>query len=226
MKNGRIKRVYKYRSAEHGISNLTEKRLKVSTTADLNDPFDLCPLDTTNPDIERATRAICQHFNDKRGILCFSRNWDNLLLWSHYAASHTGVCLGFEVFEDGSTGNLDTDVLYQPSPLKISCPEDVDFDLANRMLRTKYESWSYEQEVRMFVGLEDPPDANGIHWISFDAHLVLKEVIVGARCSPADNQAIKAAVESYGGNVKCWWAAMRADAFSLVRLDHAPAWLE
>ena len=50
-----------------------------------------------------------------RAILCFSRNWDNLLLWSHYGDSHTGVCLGFDIAEGDPGANYDTDVLYQPN---------------------------------------------------------------------------------------------------------------
>jgi hypothetical protein len=43
------KRVYKFTAANYAISNLQNKRLKVSTIDDLNDPFDLCAVDTTNP---------------------------------------------------------------------------------------------------------------------------------------------------------------------------------
>ena len=54
--------------------------------------------------------------------------------------SHTGTCLGFDI-PDGSLGeNYDTDVLYQPNLLQIRGPEDVDFDLASRLHRTKHES--------------------------------------------------------------------------------------
>jgi len=34
---------------------------------------------------------------------------------------------------------------------------DVNFDFAQRILRTRYEVWSYEQELRIFVKLNDPP---------------------------------------------------------------------
>jgi hypothetical protein len=73
------KRVYKFRSAEFGLLNLKERRLKLSTIDDLNDPFDLCSLDTTDPAIEHALNAYIQHFRRTTGLLCFSRNWDNLL---------------------------------------------------------------------------------------------------------------------------------------------------
>ena len=74
------KRVYKFTSAQHGVSNLQNKRLKLSTIDELNDPFDLCPLDTTDPAISNAADAVITHFRKTAAILCFSRNWDNLLL--------------------------------------------------------------------------------------------------------------------------------------------------
>jgi hypothetical protein len=220
------KRVHKFTSAKYGISNLQNKRLKLSTINDLNDPFDLIPLDTTDPAISNAAEAVIEHFRKTMAILCFSRNWDNLLLWSHYGDSHTGICLGFDIPEGDSAADIDTDVIYQPNVLQIRCLEDVNFDLANRLLRTKHESWSYEQEVRMFVRLNDPPDAKGLNWIEFGPQLVLKEVIIGAQCSPRDSRDVEEAIKPYGDAVKCWWAGMRPDAFLLVKQDHPPYWHE
>lgn len=55
--------------------------MKLSTIDDLNDPFDLCPLDITNPAISNALDEVIKHFRQTAAILCFSRNWDNVLLW-------------------------------------------------------------------------------------------------------------------------------------------------
>src|SRR5437667_11515658 len=33
----------------------------------------------------------------KWGVLCLSRRRDDILMWSHYCASHTGFVLGFDV---------------------------------------------------------------------------------------------------------------------------------
>jgi hypothetical protein len=100
------KRVYKFTSARYGTSNLQNRRLKLSTIDDLNDPFDLCPLDTTDPAIEVAVNAVIGNFRRTTAILCFSRNWDNLLLWSHYGASHTGICLGFDIPDGDFDGRV------------------------------------------------------------------------------------------------------------------------
>jgi Protein of unknown function (DUF2971) len=220
------KRVYKFTAAKHGLSDLQNRHLKLSTVDDLNDPFDLCSLDTSNPAVEKALNALTVHLRRTTGLLCFSRNWDNLLLWSHYGASHTGLCLGFDI-PDGFPGcTYDTDVRYQPNLLQVNKPEDVNYDLANRLLRTKHESWSYEQEVRIFVRLNDPPDAEGLRWCDFGANLELKEVIAGAQCAPEDLKALAEVLKNYRGTVECCWAYMRQDAFLLVRHNFPPPWLE
>ena len=102
---------------------------------------------------------------------------------NHYAVSHTGLCLGFDI-PDASPA-YDIDVHYQPNVLQIKRRDDVNLDLVTRLLRTKHESWSYEQEVRVFVALNDPPDAKGLWWFDFGPQLDLREVIIGSQCSPA-----------------------------------------
>jgi hypothetical protein len=215
------KRIYKFTSARYGISNLQNKRLKLSTVDDLNDPFDLCPLDTSIPEIQQAANGITKYFREKIGIICFSRNWDNLLLWSHYGDSHTGVCFGFDIPDNAG---YDADVLYQPNLLQILRPENVNINLASRVFRTKHESWSYEQEVRLLVNLNGPPDMEGLRWIEFGSELILKEVIIGAQCSPKMSKELVEATRPYGDAVKCWWTGMRHDAFLLVRLEQPPDW--
>jgi hypothetical protein len=213
------KRVYKFMSVEYGISNLRDGRLKLSTINDLNDPFDLVAVNTTNPQIRKMIELHVQEFRAKNGILCFSRNWDNLLLWSHYGAAHTGICLAFDLPDEYCL-----DVHYQPNVLQIKHPEEVDEDLVMRMLRTKHESWSYEQEVRLFVQINDPPDAAGLLWSEIGSIVELKEVIIGTQCSPAMSEKVIEALKRYGDSVKRYWAGMRLDAFLLVRQDHPPAW--
>lgn len=218
------KRVYKFTTAKYGISNVRDRRLKLSTIDDLNDPFDLAPLDITDPDIRRAQEALVVFYRKRVGLLCFSRNWDNLLLWSHYGDAHKGICCGFDIADGTPDANYDTDVLYQPNVLQITRPTDVNFDLASRMLRTKHESWSYEQEVRMFVGLDNPPDSNGLRWANFGPLVEFKEVIIGSQADPSVTDDVRQALNPYGDSIRCSWACMRPDAFLLVKQDHPPHW--
>ena len=218
------KRVYKFVKAEHAISNLAMARLKLSTIHDLNDPFDFfAAIDTTDARIATVVQEMFEHYREKIGLLCLSKNWDNLLLWSHYGDSHTGICLGFDI-SDNRDSEASLDVLYQPNLLQIRCLQDLNFDLVNRLLRTKHECWSYEQEVRMIVGLDDPPDSNGQYWFDFGPLFQLKEVIIGAQCHPTNSKKVAAAIQHYGDAVVCRWAGMRPDAFLLVKQDHPPLW--
>jgi hypothetical protein len=217
------KRVYHFTKATYAICALQNKRLKLSTIGELNDPFDLYAVDITDPAMRTKMDDFAKHFERTSAILCFSRNWDNLLLWSHYGDSHKGVCLGFDI-PDGVPGrNYHTDVLYQPNVLPAP-REDLNLDFVDRVLRTKHESWSYEQEVRMFVGLNDPPDTNGLRWIDFGPPITLREVIIGSQCDPKVSEMVEEAAKLYSEDVKCWWAGMRPDAFLLVKEGCSPWW--
>lgn len=44
-------------------------------------------------------KTISQFFNNS-SVLCFSESCFDFLMWSHYASSHTGICLEFEVEQD------------------------------------------------------------------------------------------------------------------------------
>jgi hypothetical protein len=214
------RRVYKFLSARYGLDNLAKRRLKLSTIDDLNDPFDQTAVDTTHPSVEEVVEAYIRNFRGRHGILCFSRNWDNILLWSHYGASHTGICLGFDIQDEHGI-----DVHYQPNLIRIRGAEEITENLMLRMLRTKHESWSYEQEVRLVVGLNDPPDENGLWWGTFGPALELKEVIAGAQCSLEDLKALGAAIDRFDPPLDRSWAYTRKDAFLLVRHDFPPPWL-
>lgn len=217
----RTRRVYKFLSAEHAIEDLQRRSLKIALIDGLNDPFDLASIDITDDRIRDALDAVITDIRPRMGLLCFSRNWDNLLMWSHYAASHTGVCLGFDIPADK---NYDLDVHYQPNLLKIRRREDVNLDLVTRLLHTKHESWSYEQEVRSFVRLNDPPDEDGRRWKDFGDNLQLRQVIIGAQCAPSVSQTVFQVAKPFGNSVKCYWAGMRPDAFLLVLQDQPPDW--
>lgn len=79
-------------------------------------------------------------------------------------------------------GTYDMDVHYQPNVLEMRSESDLNATFINRLLRTKHEGWSYEQEVRMFIGLNDPPYDKGLRWINFGPSLALREVIIGSQC--------------------------------------------
>jgi hypothetical protein len=90
-------RVYHFTKAVYGLEAIRRQRLKIARISELNDPFEFLQVASRNP----KTRARYQHvkraLSEYMGLLCFSENWRNPVQWSHYADSHCGICLGFDV---------------------------------------------------------------------------------------------------------------------------------
>ena len=120
---------------------------------------------------------------------CMAENPDNILMWSHYADSHKGVCLKFDLLQD-----LDTFALTVPVDYNSEYPE---FDTLNgnpgvNIITRKSPDWAYEHEHRTVK-----VNAHGLHEIKKN---VLVEVIFGCRISEEDKAQIRALVKSNGFN--------------------------
>lgn len=214
------KRVYKFLNSTYGLLDLKQRRLKLSMIDELNDPFDLFNVVNKSGFWLKLSMPELIELGRSFGILCLSRNWDNLLLWSHYADGHRGVCLGFDIVESPSV----IDLRYQPNLIQ---PDELlealkdptkGTDVVMRMLTTKHEGWSYEQEVRVFSDLNDPPE-NGRHFFGFRQDFKLREVITGVKCCAERVADIRAVLKDYGEEIVCSSAYMRSDAFLLDRLE-------
>jgi len=85
------------------------------------------------------------------GILTLSEKEDNILMWSHYAKYHTGICIGIDIPESKAL----ITVKYPESYPIIKYSEVLlghdPTDLIKRIINTKSIDWKYEQERRMFI---------------------------------------------------------------------------
>lgn len=90
-------RLYHFTSRDYGLSNLAQRRLKIATLDDINDPFELEAFSLTNAADRPTYRRFKDEWSKRFGILCFSRSWSNPVQWSHYGEKHRGMCLGFDV---------------------------------------------------------------------------------------------------------------------------------
>jgi hypothetical protein len=84
-------RVYKFLDLVFGLKALREKRLKISTVEDLNDPFELLPYEMTNRSQRSAFRKTRKELDSRRGMLCFSAEWKEPVIWAHYSDKHRGI---------------------------------------------------------------------------------------------------------------------------------------
>lgn len=176
-------RVYYFTDAQSALSNIALRRIKVSRVEDLNDPFELLGVDVSDKRYRPAFRKTRGDINRDKGLICFSKSWRNPLLWGHYAQKHTGICLGFDVPD-----HLLVSVIYAKRLLKMAIdpktkrPKPTEDDI-DKLLRTKFFDWKYEDEMRCFVRLNHETEVeSGRHFYSFSEHLELREVVLGLQC--------------------------------------------
>ncbi len=85
------------------------------------------------------------------GVCCFSQKDDALLMWSHYADKHKGICLSFDVSKDKSVfGGQIFQVEYPEKYPIYNYPCDQGkFSSYRFLIATKSKDWEYENEVRL-----------------------------------------------------------------------------
>ena len=93
-------KVYHFLSAQNAISDIALKRIKISRIGQLNDPFELLAVDLRDPRDKVALENWKNELDEQFGLICFCAHWSNPLMWGHYADSHKGIALGFEIQED------------------------------------------------------------------------------------------------------------------------------
>jgi Protein of unknown function (DUF2971) len=175
-------RVYHFTSIEYALSSIGLRRLKVARFSDVNDPFELLALNFREQRIRKIVRDFKSTYDSHTGLLCFSADWTNPVLWSHYGAKHRGICLGFNLRRD-----LAQKVQYNDKRILAKLGDDASPDslsetLQNQLLCTKSAHWDYEEEVRVFVPLDSTDREGSLYFRSFDADLELAEVILGPNC--------------------------------------------
>ena len=204
-------RAYKFLNADFALKSLSERRLKISTFDDLNDPFELFPYDLSNRINRRAMRLTKAELSRNRGILCFSATWRDPVLWAHYADKHKGICIGFEIPEES---NISRPVKYEtrrlPFPKKLTL---ADAHVGEALLFTKYSKWEYEQEIRIFLDLKDKE--GGLYFRDFDDTIRPVIVIAGTRC-PVGKRELKQALGSLAQTVKLIKARAGFKRFEIV----------
>lgn len=209
-------RVYHLCEAVHAVGNIQKGRLKVATFADANDPFELSVFYSRDRELRRRLKKFTDDVKKRFGIVCFSEDWLDPTLWSHYGDRHKGIALGFDVSE-----HVLLSVQYEDERFPAPA-EPVDRDVY-QFLGVKYASWAYERERRIIVELanaqremvELPTGSRELFFEKFGSDVRLREVIVGPLCSE-DVDALRRQVDSLHNNVTTFKARLAEKFFSVV----------
>ena len=110
---------------------------RVSTLDTLNDPFELMPyLRYGEKEKIRRYMEVRKQISDIYGLLCFSRTWEEPLLWSNYADKHKGIAIGFEI----NSSDI-FNVVYDPNPIRKQF--DLTSDISLSIFPGIYNIYSY-----------------------------------------------------------------------------------
>lgn len=140
-------------------------------------------------DKEEFNKEIEMQFKQRKDttrVTCFSLVNDSLLMWSHYADKHKGVCLEFshdtlqkKFISDFQVIKVKYTKKIVPSSLSVYRDEAI-----NHWVRTKSRDWEYEQEIRYLLG-SDP-----VEFQKFDIR-ALKHIYFGCRIQEVDKQRVE-----------------------------------
>jgi len=147
------------------------------------------------------------------GIFCLSACKDNLLMWSHYADGHRGICLEFSTSQDQLFGCRLDPVVYKELHPELFVTDNVNLEWTRRYLTTKARDWSYEREWRI---INCPPGARTA------PHEELSGVILGCSIPASDRQEVLEWARARPVPIQVYQAGREEGAFRLRFSPHVP----
>ena len=139
-------------------------------------------------------------------IGCFSKTNNNILMWSHYADSHKGVCIEFEedrkdIFKDVSYSETREyfDINFVVSKLlafdflnkKYDLNDNALFGKIMKPFYVKSKDWEYEQEIRCVLSNNECP--KNIDDKKYGIDMKIKRIYLGIRVE--NNDELKELIE-------------------------------
>lgn len=205
IQNGGVKTVYSYRSFnEYSMHDLLSSEITVGHPSKMNDPFDSIASFLSNseffeqicskkPHIKNQVSSInkfrIRSFVHSREVNPFMSNDDllsNTLMWTHYADSHRGFCIKYEL-SDKITHSFqeDSDNVSFSILLPVVYTENK-VDIYERLntqtsFALKKQCWSYENEARLLTF--DTTRNGEFVGIPLDDESYISEIIFGYNCS-------------------------------------------
>lgn len=195
--------LYKYRGLGSNTEEIFKKHtLWFNHPSEFNDPFDCCAniekfnsedfqqyiktnkfalnLNVNNYNLDFYTPEMLKEdvniVLNKLAICCFSKNKENILLWSHYGYCHKGLCLEFDILEDPNFFQLLIPVDYVEVMPNYNHFRDKN-EIVKKLIQPKSKCWQYEEEIRI-VKTETEVEENKGQNFRFNSR-ALKKVIFG-----------------------------------------------
>ncbi len=154
----------------------------------------------------------------ERRIYCLTPKADNVLMWSHYADNHRGICLVFGV-ADNPLFRTASEVVYRKEyPHWVPCDINDRPGLVMELILSKSCDWSYEEEYRLVsVRTSDLSNFQQLHGDFFRLPRgALKAIIMGCE---ADHKNIGAFIRELAPDLPIKKAVRSPDLYTLDIVD-------
>ncbi|EKE70188.1 DUF2971 domain-containing protein [Oceanibaculum indicum] len=216
-------RLYRFFSAEYGMCSILDRQIRIGRIEELNDDFEFIGVALSEKAERLALRNMRQRLSITKGVICMSKKWESPLMWAHYANSHKGIVLGFDVPDE--TFYKVCYVKKRPTlgDMGLSILGDITPEGMKRMILTKAAGWAYEQEYRAYVELNDGIEINDeVHYfMPFSENMKLREVIVGSRYKGPRAEMVAAVNDP---SVDVYMARGSFEKFKMVRQRQKSMW--
>ena len=173
-------------------------------------------------DLRYGFQKLKEFYSERIGLICFSRSYKSPVQWAHYADKHKGVCLGFDV------------VISRCTPVEY-VQERLDFhglaasgevplvEVLMTLWKTKFSHWSYEDEVRLTLPLNEFPIDGSHHFHNMDDSLKLRQVIIGCE-SDFTRAQVRDALGEQISDVEVFKVRPAFKTFKMVRNRNGSLW--
>lgn len=208
--NDKFKYLYEVHQKYHqGIDDL-DGRMKIAIALN-TDLFNQTVIDVYN-------RII-----GKMGVLCLSATNNNILLWSHYAENHKGLCIQFKVKKDNDFIGKAEKVKYQSNYPTTDFFKWVELNFGGLevMPLIKSQLWEYEKEYRIIKHHDSSEDIESIeslppaHGIATFPEELLSGIIFGCKMEKSDKNKVRGWIKQRKTKPRLYQAQMKKKEFGL-----------
>lgn len=197
------------------LRNLSRGENWISDPKGFNDPFEFNIISDYLYDSsgikhltvdERIIKDKIKELINGFGVVCYSTNDKNGLLWSHYGDNHKGMLLVFEAPEETKIRK----VTYQNTIPEIDL--DINADILKEALKictTKSEIWDYEEEYRQISRIKNT-------YYPYPGKL--NEIIFGCRTNYEDIKIVASIAREFNPEIIISKMCLGSNSFQLAKM--------
>lgn len=163
---------------------------------------------SNSPEAIGRLNDVMRQITNTVGVLSLAQYPDHILMWSHYADSHRGVCFRFKASSTTPFFGRAQSVSYQAERPIVNLFRDPPYKQVNSALLTKADIWSYEKEWRVIEhdlgpGVYEFPQSQ------------LDGIIFGTRTKPSHKAKISELVKDRNSGIKLYEARISSKLFGI-----------